>query len=96
MPEWLKYRRVIINLKNEDDKCFIKCLYCAINYDERHGNNNRDVTEYELEEFIKNFKCDSLQDELDVSKFEEDNPNVGIDICYIPMNADDEVKLVKI
>jgi hypothetical protein len=57
-------------LKNKDDKCFIKFLYRAINYVERNRNNNRDVTEYELEEFKKKFKCDSIQGELDVSKFE--------------------------
>jgi hypothetical protein len=94
-PEWLKDRRAIINIKNKDDKCFIKCICRAINYDKTNRNNSRDVTDYELQEFRKKFKCDSVDTEiLDISKFEEDNPEIGIDIYYIPMNEDGEVNLI--
>jgi hypothetical protein len=33
---------------------------------------------------------------LDFSKFEEDNPNVGIDIYYIPIEESGEVDLIHI
>jgi hypothetical protein len=44
-PEWLQDRRAIINIKNKDDQCFIKCLYKAIFYDSKNRHNDRDVTE---------------------------------------------------
>jgi hypothetical protein len=58
-------------------------------------NNNRDVTEYELQQFKKKFKCASIEKEgLDIDKFEEDNPNIAVDIYYIPMTEESKVKLI--
>jgi hypothetical protein len=33
-PPWLHGRRAIINIENEDDYCFLKCIY-------RHFNRNK-------------------------------------------------------
>jgi hypothetical protein len=41
------------------------------------------------------FNCTSIEkDELDVSRFEEDNPDIAVDIYYIPTDATAEVKLI--
>jgi hypothetical protein len=81
IPEWLKNRKAIINIKNTDDQCFIKCLYRAINYDKKNRNNNRDVNPEELAVFRKKFNCRAITDVyVDVGLFEEDNPSISIDI----------------
>jgi hypothetical protein len=84
-PEWLKDRRAIINIKNKDDQCFIKCLYRAIFNDDKNRHNDRDVTEEQLNEFKEKFNCSAiLGDILDITKFESDNPSIAIDIYYLP------------
>jgi hypothetical protein len=89
-PEWLQHRKAIINIKNTDDQCFIKCIYRAINYDKKNRNNNRDVTEEELTKFRKQFNCRAISDVyVDVGQFEDDNPSISIDIYSIPIKEDD-------
>jgi hypothetical protein len=82
-PEWLQNRKAVINIKNTDDQCFIKCLYRAINYDKKNRNNNRDVNSEELAMFRTMFNCRAITDEyVDVGLFEEDNLSISIDIQY--------------
>jgi hypothetical protein len=80
-PKWLQNRRAIINIKNTDNQCFIKCLYRAINYDKKNRNNNRDVNPEELETFKKQYNCRAIGDDyVDIGQFEEDNPSISVDI----------------
>jgi hypothetical protein len=41
-PSWLHGRRAIINIKNDDDNCFFKCIYRHFNKD-KHRHDYRDV-----------------------------------------------------
>jgi hypothetical protein len=98
-PEWLQARRTTINIKNKDDQCFIKCLYRAIFYDERNRHNDRDVTEEQLNNFQEKFNCAAISgDVINISKFESDNPNVSIDLYYLPNQLgesdDDKVQIM--
>jgi hypothetical protein len=41
------------------------------------------------------FKCASIEkNELDVSQFEEDNPDIAVDIYYIQVDETGEVRLI--
>jgi hypothetical protein len=95
LPTWLQKRRAIINIKNTDNQCFIKCVYRAINYDKKNRNNNRDVSDKELNEFKKQLNCEAIGEEyVDIGKFEEDNPSISIDIYYIPLRKKDGVSII--
>ncbi|MCS7318203.1 MAG: hypothetical protein NZZ41_07875, partial [Candidatus Dojkabacteria bacterium] len=85
-PEWLKNRRAIINIQNKDDKCFIKCIYRALNLQKNH--NERDIKESKIEEFKKQYNCKSIEKEISpqtISEFEENNKDISINIYKIPM-----------
>jgi hypothetical protein len=41
-PSWLHGRRAIINIQNEDDYCFFKCIYQYFNRD-RYRHDYRDI-----------------------------------------------------
>jgi hypothetical protein len=95
VPTWLQNRRAIINIKNTDNQCFIKCLYRAINYDSKNRNNNRDVDAKELEAFRKQFNCSAIGEEyVDIGKFEDDNPSISVDIYHIPLRKKDKVSII--
>jgi hypothetical protein len=95
LPTWLQNRRAIINIKNTDNQCFIKCVYRAINYDKKNRNNSRDVSDQELEEFKKQLNCEAIGEEyVDIGKFEEDNPSISIDIYHIPLRKKDGVSIL--
>jgi hypothetical protein len=57
-PKWLNNRKAVINIKSKDDQCFIKCIYRALNYDVKHKNNFRDISNKKLQEFIKQHNID--------------------------------------
>ncbi|MCS7317965.1 MAG: hypothetical protein NZZ41_06650 [Candidatus Dojkabacteria bacterium] len=95
-PKWLENRKIIINIQNTDNQCFIKCLYRALNYDEKNRNNNRDVNEEELKEFKKTINCLAIEDGvINIEKFEDDNPDLSIDIYKIPL-TEEKAKKVKL
>jgi hypothetical protein len=41
-PSWLDGRREVINIQNEDDYCFVKCIYRYFNKD-RYRHDYRDI-----------------------------------------------------
>ncbi|MCS7318241.1 MAG: hypothetical protein NZZ41_08065, partial [Candidatus Dojkabacteria bacterium] len=62
-PEFLEKRKVIINIQNKDNQCFLKCIYRAINYDKKNRNNTRDVSKKDLEEFKKKINCSAINED---------------------------------
>jgi hypothetical protein len=87
-PKWLENRRAIINIKNKDNLCFIKCIYRALNYDSKNRHNDRDVRQDLLEDFKKKVNCTHAGEIPNILKFEEDNPNISIDVYYLPSEED--------
>jgi hypothetical protein len=88
-------KKAVINIKNTDDQCFIKCLYRAINYDKKNRNNNRDVNSEELAEFRKNFNCGAITNEyVDVGLFEEDNTSISVDIFSILLKEEEGASII--
>jgi hypothetical protein len=50
-PEWLAKRRAIINIQNEDDDCFFKCIYRYFNRD-KHHHDYRDICREVIDDFL--------------------------------------------
>jgi hypothetical protein len=95
-PEWLKNRKAVINIKNTDDQCFIKCLYRLLTMI-RRTEIIRDVNSEELAIFRKKFNCRAITDVyVDIGLFEEDNPSISIDIYGIPFKEEEGVSLIYI
>jgi hypothetical protein len=96
-PAWLKRRKAIINIKNKNDQCFIKCIYRALNYDSKNKHNSRDISNIQLQEFIKQHNIDlSMFSEgytpAALSKFEEVN-KVGINIYKLSKKGPEKTEL---
>jgi hypothetical protein len=52
-PAWLHGRRAIINIQNEDDHCFLKCIYRYFNRD-KHRHDYRDISMDVVNRFFEN------------------------------------------
>jgi hypothetical protein len=50
-PAWLHGRRAIINIQNEDDHCFLKCIYRYFNRD-KHHHDYRDICREVIDDFL--------------------------------------------
>lgn len=54
-PERLNGRHGIINIQNKDDRCFMNCIYRALNYDSKNSHNYIDVRDDIMSEFMKTY-----------------------------------------
>jgi hypothetical protein len=50
-PSWLANRKAIINIQNEDNDCFLKCIYHYFNRDNNH-HDYRDINRDFLDDFL--------------------------------------------
>ena len=77
LPEELKVRKAIINMKNEDNKCFLWCVLRALN---PKGNHSERVDkELKLKENTLNMEGIEYPVSLkDIDKFEKQNPSISI------------------
>ena len=93
LPTNLKNKKAIINMKNQDDKCFMWCVLCALN------PKNRDAER--IDKDLKS-KQDTLNMEginypvsfRDIDRFESQNPNISISV--FGYNQDERVYPLKI
>ena len=82
-PEWIKNKKVAINPKNEDDKCFQYAVTVSVNYEEIEQNPGRVSN---IKPFINkyNWKCINYPSKIDDWKtFEKNNPTIALNILYI-------------
>ena len=80
-PDWLK--KAIINLKNEDDKCFQYAATAVLNYEEIKWNPERVSN---IIPFINKFIWEGINDPSkidDWKTFEKNNTTIAINIFYI-------------
>ena len=79
LPEWIKNKKAIINIKNSDDKCFIWCILRYLYPKEKDGRYLKDLRKYE---FSLNTKGLAFPLKLkDITKFEKLNPEIpGINV----------------
>ena len=82
-PDWIKNKKVTINPKNEDDKCFQYAATIALNYEEIESNPERVSN---IKPFINKFDWEGINYPLkkDESKmFERNNLTTAVNILYI-------------
>ena len=74
LPQWIKLKKAIINIKNKDDKCFLWCILRYLHPKKRDNERITDLKKYEDELVTKglNFPMDVK----DIEKFEKLNPEL--------------------
>ena len=79
LPEWIKNKKAIINIKNKDDKCFLWCILRYLHPKERDEERIKDLEKYE---FSLNTKGINFPMNIeDIAKFENLNPSLpGINV----------------
>ena len=79
LPEWIKNKKAIINIKNRDDKCFLWSILRYLYPKEKDAQYLKDLRKYE---FSLNTKGLTFPLKLkDITKFEKLNPEIpGINV----------------
>ena len=82
LPDFIKKKNAIINIKNEDDKCFLWSVLRYLHPKEIHGERLTDLKKYEND---LNFKgIDFPVKVKDIKKFENNNPDLpGINVFSV-------------
>ena len=79
LPKELKNRKAIINMKNEDDKCFMWCVLRALNPKDRDAE--RIDKDLKSKEHTLNMEGIAYPVSLkDTNRFEKQNPDISISI----------------
>ena len=74
LPDWIKNKKAIINVKNKDDKCFIWCILRHLHPKPRDNERIADLRKYEDQIVTKGLTFPMSV--KDINKFEKLNPNL--------------------
>ena len=74
LPQWIKLKKAIINIKNKDDKCFLWCILRYLHPKKRDNERITDLKNYEDELVTKGLTFP--MDVKDIVKFEKLNPGL--------------------
>ena len=82
LPDWIKNKKAIVNIKNKDDKCFLWCILRYIYPKESHEERVENLKKYE---FSLNTKGITFPMNVkDITKFEKLNPELpGINVFSV-------------
>ena len=85
LPEFIKKKKAITNIKNEDNKCFLWSILRYLHPKEIHGERLTDLKKYEND---LNFKQINFPVKVkDITKFENNNPDLpGINVFSVNDN----------
>ena len=85
LPDFLMRKKVIIDMENKDDKCFLWCVLRYLHPREKHSTRINDLRKYEND---LNFKGIEFPVKVkDIQKFENQNPDLpGINVFSINDN----------
>ena len=93
LPPFLKNKKAIINMKNQDEKCFMWCVLRALNPKNDHPDridkdlkSKQDTLNMQGIRYPVNFR--------DIDRFESQNPEISISV--LGYNKDDRVYPLKI
>ena len=79
LPEYLKKKKAIINMKNEDNKCFMWCVLRALNPKDKNAERiDKDLKSKENTLNMKGIKYPV--DFRDIDRFEKQNPDISITV----------------
>ena len=93
LPPFLKNKKAIINMKNQDNECFKWCVLRALN----PKNTNPDRIDKDLKSKQDTLNMKGIKypvDFRDIDRFESQNPNISISV--IGYNQDERVYPLKI
>ena len=80
LPDKLKNKKAIINMKNEDNKCFLWCVLRALN-PSKDKHPSRIDKDLKSKENTLNMKGIAYPVSLkDINRFEKQNPNISISV----------------
>ena len=92
LPPFLKNKKAIINMKNEDDECFKWSVLPALNPKDNHPERiDKDLKSKQETLNMKGIKYPV--DFRDIDRFESQNPNISISV--VGYNKDDRVYPLK-
>ena len=74
LPQWIKLKKAIINIKNKDDKCFLWCILRYLHPKKKNNEIISDLKKYEDELVTKGLTFP--MDVKDIKKFEKLNPEL--------------------
>ena len=82
LPDWIKNKKAIVNIKNKDDKCFLWCILRYLHRKERDEERIKDLEKYE---FLLNTKGITFPMKINnITKFEKLNPELpGINVFSV-------------
>ena len=79
LPDFLKCKRAIINMKNEDNECFKWCITRALN----PVDKNSEIISNKLIEQSKELNWENIEFPMklkDIKKFEKQNPAISVNV----------------
>ena len=93
LPKELKNRKAIINMKNEDDKCFLWCVLRALNPKDK----NAERVDKDLKSKQDTLNMEGINYPVDfrgIDRFEKQNPEISISL--LGYNKDERVYPLKL
>ena len=82
LPDWIKRKKAIVNMKNNDDKCFLWCVFRYLHPRDKNVTRIKDLEKYENTLNTKGIKYPVKL--KDISKFESLNPSLpGINVFSV-------------
>ena len=82
LPKWITSKKAIINIQNNDDKCFLWCILRYLHPKESHEERIKDLEKYEFS--LKTKDITFPMQLKDISKFEKLNPELpGINVFSV-------------
>ena len=100
LPEWIKRKKAVINMKNEDEECFKWCVTRALNPVDKNKERITQKLRKQAEEL--NWKGISFPMEAEkIDRFEKNNPKISIHVFYLdgnvqPLRISDEERKINI
>ena len=93
LPQELKNRKAIINMKNQDDKCFMWSVLRALNPKDNHPER----IDNDLKSKVDNLNTQGIQYPVSfrgIDRFESQNPEISITV--LGYNKDERVNTLKV
>ena len=93
LPQELKNKKAIINMKNQDDKCFMWCVLRALNLKDNHPER----IDNDLKSKVDILNMEGIQYPVSfrgIDRFEHLNPEISISV--LGYNKDDKVYPLKV
>ena len=96
LPKRIENRRACLNIKNEDQKCFLWSVLAALHPVQQHANRVAKYTQFEEELTLTNITFPMKV--KDINKFEKLNPTISINVLgyedsdIFPLRITGEVK----